>query len=69
MYLLMESKSVVKATIIQLIYYWNIFLHTLLITIGSKTVFVNGKGCGRVGDAITSYVRVIEQFSNVFAGG
>tara|TARA_R100000005_G_C4964697_1_gene179976 strand:- start:164 stop:454 length:291 start_codon:yes stop_codon:yes gene_type:complete len=43
--------------------------HAAPITIGSKTVFVNGKGCGRVGDAITSCTSVAAGSPNVFAGG
>ena len=43
--------------------------HAAPITIGSTTVFVNGKGCGRVGDAITSCTSVAAGSPNVFAGG
>ena len=43
--------------------------HSAPITTGSTTVFVNGKGCGRVGDAITGCTSVSEGSSNVFAGG
>ena len=39
------------------------------ITTGSTTVFVNGKGCGRIGDAITACTSVATGSSNVFAGG
>jgi len=42
--------------------------HTAPITIGSTTVFVNGVGIGRVGDAITSCTSVAEGSPNVFAG-
>ena len=43
--------------------------HTSPITIGSTTVFVNSKGAGRIGDAITSCTQVAEGSPNVFAGG
>lgn len=43
--------------------------HTAPITIGSRSVFVNSRGAGRVGDAITSCTRVAQGSSNVFAGG
>jgi len=43
--------------------------HAAPITIGSTTVFVNGKGAGRIGDAITSCTSVAAGSSNVFAGG
>ena len=36
---------------------------------GSSNVFVNGKGCGRIGDAITGCTSVASGSSNVFAGG
>jgi uncharacterized Zn-binding protein involved in type VI secretion len=42
--------------------------HTAPITIGSATVIINGKGCGRIGDLITSCTRVATGSSNVFAG-
>lgn len=42
--------------------------HQAPIAIGSTTVFVNGRGCGRVGDAITSCTSVATGSSNVFAG-
>jgi uncharacterized Zn-binding protein involved in type VI secretion len=42
--------------------------HAAPITIGSTTVFVNGKGAGRIGDAITGCTSVAEGSSNVFAG-
>jgi len=42
--------------------------HTAPITTGSTTVFVNGKGCGRIGDTITGCTRVASGSSNVFAG-
>lgn len=43
--------------------------HTAPIAVGSATVLVNGLGCGRVGDAITSCTSVAEGSLNVFAGG
>ena len=42
--------------------------HTAPITTGSSTVFVNGKGAGRIGDAITSCTAVAAGSPNVFAG-
>ena len=42
--------------------------HAAGITTGSTTVFVNGKGCGRVGDGITGCTSVAAGSSNVFAG-
>jgi uncharacterized Zn-binding protein involved in type VI secretion len=42
--------------------------HAAPITIGSTTVFVNGKGAGRIGDAITGCTSVAEGSPNVFAG-
>jgi len=41
--------------------------HAVAITTGSTTVFVNGKGCGRIGDATCT--KVAEGSPNVFAGG
>lgn len=43
--------------------------HAAPITTGSTTVFVNGKGAGRVGDAISGCTSVAAGSSNVFAGG
>jgi uncharacterized Zn-binding protein involved in type VI secretion len=43
--------------------------HTAPIAIGSTTVFINGKGAGRVGDAISGCTSVAEGSSNVFCGG
>jgi uncharacterized Zn-binding protein involved in type VI secretion len=43
--------------------------HAAPITTGSTTVFVNGKGCGRVGDPVTGCTSVATGSSNVFAGG
>ena len=42
--------------------------HTASITTGSTTVFVNSKGGGRIGDAISSCTSVAAGSSNVFAG-
>jgi len=42
--------------------------HAAPITSGSGTVFVNGKGGGRVGDAITGCTAVAAGSPNVFAG-
>ena len=41
--------------------------HSAPIATGSTTVFVNGKGCGRVGDAISGCTSVAEGSPNVFA--
>lgn len=43
--------------------------HSVPITTGSTTVFVNGVGCGRVGDAVSSCTSVAVGSNNVFAGG
>ena len=43
--------------------------HAAPIASGSSTVFVNGKGCGRIGDAISGCTSVAEGSSDVFAGG
>ena len=42
--------------------------HAAPITTGSTTVFVNGKGIGRVGDAITGCTSVSAGSPDVFAG-
>ena len=42
--------------------------HAAPITSGSSTVFINGKGCGRIGDSITGCTSVATGSSNVFAG-
>ena len=42
--------------------------HAAPITTGSTTVFINGKGCGRIGDAITGCTSVAAGSPNVFAG-
>jgi len=43
-------------------------IHQAPITIGSTTVFVNGRGAGRIGDAITACTSVAEGSPDVFAG-
>lgn len=43
--------------------------HAAPIAIGSRSVFVNGVGCGRIGDVISSCTSVAEGSPNVFAGG
>lgn len=43
--------------------------HAAPITIGSTTVKVNGKGAGRIGDAISGCTSVAAGSPNVFAGG
>ena len=42
--------------------------HGAPITTGSLKVFVNGKGCGRVGDAITGCTKVAEGYEKVIVG-
>ncbi len=43
--------------------------HAAAITVGSTTVFANGKGVGRIGDAISGCTTVAQGSPNVFAGG
>lgn len=43
--------------------------HAADIAIGSVSVFVDGRGCGRVGDAISGCTSVAAGSPNVFAGG
>jgi uncharacterized Zn-binding protein involved in type VI secretion len=43
--------------------------HAVPIATGSTTVFINGKGAGRIGDGISSCTSVAAGSSNVFAGG
>lgn len=43
-------------------------IHQAPIAVGSNTVFINGKGCGRIGDAISGCTSVATGSSNVFAG-
>ena len=42
--------------------------HNAPIASGSSKVFINGKGAGRVGDAISGCTSVAQGSSNVFAG-
>jgi len=42
--------------------------HAAPIAVGSTTVFVNGKGAGRVGDAISGCTSVATGSPNVFCG-
>tara|TARA_B100000287_G_C20391473_1_gene685845 strand:- start:198 stop:485 length:288 start_codon:yes stop_codon:yes gene_type:complete len=42
--------------------------HSAPIAEGSTTVFINGKGCGRIGDSISGCTSVAEGSPNVFAG-
>ena len=42
--------------------------HIAPIAVGSTTVFINRKGCGRIGDAISSCTSVAAGSPNVFAG-
>ena len=42
--------------------------HVAPITLGCPTVIVNGRGGGRVGDAITACTQVAEGSPNVFFG-
>jgi len=42
--------------------------HTAPIATGSTTVFINTKGCGRIGDGISACTSVATGSSNVFAG-
>ena len=44
-------------------------IHVKPIAIGSLTVKVNGKGCGRIGDSISGCTSVAGGSPNVFAGG
>jgi uncharacterized Zn-binding protein involved in type VI secretion len=43
--------------------------HAAPITTGSRSVFVNNLGCGRIGDGITACTSVAAGSPNVFAGG
>lgn len=43
--------------------------HQAPIAIGSTTVFINGRGCGRIGDFISGCTSVAEGSPDVFAGG
>jgi len=43
--------------------------HTASISKGSSTVFINNRGCGRIGDKIAGCTAVAQGSPNVFAGG
>ena len=43
--------------------------HTAPIAVGSRTVIVNGKGAGRIGDGISGCTSVAQGSPNVIAGG
>ena len=43
--------------------------HAAPITLGSLTVRVNGRGCGRIGDYVATCTIVATGSPNVFAGG
>lgn len=43
--------------------------HQAPIAVGSGSVFINGLGCGRIGDAISGCTSVAEGSPDVFAGG
>jgi len=43
--------------------------HSAPIAVGSKTVFINGRGAGRIGDKIAGCTAVAEGSPNVFCGG
>jgi len=42
--------------------------HARPIATGSTTVFINQKGCGRIGDSVSSCTSVAQGSDNVFAG-
>ena len=43
-------------------------IHQAGITTGSTTVFINGKGCGRIGDDVSGCTKVASGSPNTFAG-
>jgi len=43
-------------------------VHQAPITTGSTTVFINGKGCGRIGDGVSGCTVVATGSVNTFAG-
>ena len=43
-------------------------IHQAGITTGSTTVFINGKGCGRIGDDVSGCTTVASGSPNTFAG-
>ena len=44
-------------------------IHSAPIAVGSRTVFINGRGAGRIGDKIAGCTAVAQGSENVFAGG
>lgn len=44
-------------------------VHASVLAKGSATVFVNGKGCGRIGDPVACGSVTIDGAGTVFAGG
>jgi uncharacterized Zn-binding protein involved in type VI secretion len=42
--------------------------HAAPIAVGSSTVIINGRGCGRVGDAVSGCTSVAQGSPDVFAG-
>jgi uncharacterized Zn-binding protein involved in type VI secretion len=44
-------------------------VHVAPITSGSRSVKIEGLGCGRVGDGLTTCTSVAQGSTNVFAGG
>ena len=44
-------------------------VHSAPIAVGSKTVFINGRGAGRVGDSIAGCTNVAKGSENVICGG
>jgi len=44
-------------------------IHSAPIAVGSRSVFINGRGAGRIGDKIAGCTAVAEGTPNVFAGG
>ena len=43
-------------------------IHQAPIETGSPTVFINGKGCGRIGDNVSNCTQVATGSPNTFAG-
>ena len=43
-------------------------IHQAAITTGSTTVFINSRGCGRVGDDVSGCTKVASGSPNTFAG-
>ena len=44
-------------------------VHSAPIAVGSETVFINGRGAGRVGDSIAGCTNVAKGSPNVICGG